>query len=319
MNQNNIKSEFKCGECPKTEPRRPNVYAYRGPNNTELCCKCGEKYRHDCYKCGEKIYFRTGGPTHCSFEETKANPSGGWYVWHCDKCVPSKAEQFPVLPKKELPSSLPKLVEKHQHSIHIPESISPINRNSRTEMHQDALERYQDNKRFYETRLIEEKRGGQERKVENIKDVIRDYESKIQEEKNWLAKNGNQVERDSNHSDLHQENQELRQQLAEVSKQLIEVSEELKKMRDNAKGKNNDKLEQQIVENERLIGNGDNVSVSEVQKQVQKSQALVNGFNANVSENDKGNGSLPYVVGGSIILASLGIIGYLVVKKSRRK
>jgi len=48
MSKNNI---FKCAKCSKTEPRRQNVYSIKGQNNTELCCKCGEKR---CFKCGKK-------------------------------------------------------------------------------------------------------------------------------------------------------------------------------------------------------------------------------------------------------------------------
>ncbi|CAG8839952.1 40934_t:CDS:2, partial [Gigaspora margarita] len=49
---------------------------------------------------------------------------------------------------------------------------------------------------------------------------------------------------------------------------------ELRKLKNNLTGQNNKKLEQQIVQNERLIKNGE-VSVVEVQKQVNKLQALM--------------------------------------------
>jgi len=123
------------------------------------------------------------------------------------------------------------------------------------------------------------------------------------------------------HSELRKENQDLRQQLAEVQKQLAEVLEELKKLKSEAKGKESEKLSQQIVQNEKLIKEGKNVSVAEIQEQVNKSEALMNEFNTNVSSNkdDKGSGSLPYIIGGSIILSVAGIIGYLVVKRNKKK
>jgi len=97
--------------------------------------------------------------------------------------------------------------------------------------------------------------------------------------------------------------------------------EELKKLKGNINSKSNEKLNQQILHNEKLIKNSENVSVAEVKEQVQKSQALMNELNANVSTNkdDKGNGSLPYVIGGSVILAVAGVIGYLVVKRNKKK
>jgi hypothetical protein len=96
---------------------------------------------------------------------------------------------------------------------------------------------------------------------------------------------------------------------------------ELKKLKSDAKGKDNEKLEQQIVKNEKLIKGGENISVAEVQEQVNKSQALMKEFNAGVSSNqdNKSIGSFPYIIGGSVILVSVGIIGYLLVKKNKRK
>ena len=126
---------------------------------------------------------------------------------------------------------------------------------------------------------------------------------------------------DNNNSGLQKENQELRQQLAEVKAQLAQVLEELKKLKNDTEGKNNDKLSQQISYDERLIKSGEKTSVAEVREQVQKSQALMSEFNAttSISEDNKGNSSLPYVIGASVILASVGVLGYLLVKKSKRK
>ena len=108
--------------------------------------------------------------------------------------------------------------------------------------------------------------------------------------------------------------------MSEVKNQLAQVLDELKKLKRNTNGKGSEKLEQQIVQNEKLIKEGEKVSVAEVQEQVNKSQALMNEFNTVSSTKDnKGNGSLPYVIGGSVILASAGIIGYLLLKKDKRK
>jgi len=102
---------------------------------------------------------------------------------------------------------------------------------------------------------------------------------------------------------------------------LSQVLEELRKLRNNVNGKDNEKLNQQIVQNEKLIKEGENISLSEVQEQVNKSQALMKEFNVSVSptKDNKGNGSLPYVIGGSVILASAGIIGYFLLKKNKQK
>jgi len=157
-----------------------------------------------------------------------------------------------------------------------------------------------------------------------LKEKIINLRSKIEHEENYHSA-GNDCceshdEKDNNHSYLRQENQELRQQLAEVQKQLTEVLEELKKLKSNINGKDSEKLEQQIVQNEKLIKDSENVSVAEVKEQVNKSQALMNEINTSVSPKDnKGNGSLPYVIVGSVILASAGIIGYFLVKRNKRK
>ena len=125
----------------------------------------------------------------------------------------------------------------------------------------------------------------------------------------------------NNRSELVKENQELRQELSEVKNQLAQVLDELKKLKRDINGKGNEKLEQQIVQNEKLIKEGEKVSVAEIQEQVNKSQALMNEFNTAVSstKDNKGNGSLFYVIGGSVILVSAGIIGYFLVKKNKRK
>jgi hypothetical protein len=120
-----------------------------------------------------------------------------------------------------------------------------------------------------------------------------------------------------NKSDLQKENQELRQELSEVKNQLAQVLDELKKLKRDINGKDSEKIEQQIVQNERLIKKG--ASVAEVQEQVNKSQALMKEFNVSSTQDSKGNGSLPYVIGGSLILASAGIIGYFLLKKNKRK
>src|SRR5205085_10976534 len=62
--------------------------------------------------------------------------------------------------------------------------------------------------------------------------------------------------------DLQKENHDLRQELTEVKKQLAEVLAELKKLRNNSEGQKNKELDQQIVKNERLIENGEKVTLS---------------------------------------------------------
>jgi len=216
-----------------------------------------------------------------------------------------------------------------------PKRIEPSFNNNEIEMHQKYLTEFQEKKHFYEMRLIEEKNGSKsccekhrqeflkspkrDELILDIKRSIEEFETKIQYEKDWLAKNANGY--GNNHSDLQKENQQLRQELSEVKKQLAQVLEELKKLKNNSNNKDSEKLEQQIVQNEKLIKDSENISVAEVQEQVNKSQALMKEFNVGVSstKDDKGNGSLPYVIGGSAILASVGIIGYFLLKKNKQK
>jgi len=126
----------------------------------------------------------------------------------------------------------------------------------------------------------------------------------------------------NNHSDLEKENNELRQQLSLVQNQLAQVLEELKKLKNNSVGQDTEKLTQQIVQNEKLIKSGAKVSEAEIREQVQKSEALLKGANVSVAptqDNKNSNDSLPYLIGGSVILALVGIIGYCLVKKNRGK
>jgi len=123
-------------------------------------------------------------------------------------------------------------------------------------------------------------------------------------------------------SDLENENRELKNQLAEVQKQLTEVLEELKKLRNSSAGRNNKELDQQIDYNEKLIRNVKEVPEVEIKEQVQKSQTLMNELNnaaTSPAKDNKGNGSLPYVIGGSVLVVSAAIIGYFLVKKNKRK
>lgn len=132
----------------------------------------------------------------------------------------------------------------------------------------------------------------------------------------WVAGDEN-----NNSSDLQKENHDLRQQLAEVKQQLAEVLEELKKLKSNINGKDNEKLNQQINYNEKLIKDSENTSLTEVKDQINKSQALMKEFNTGVSnsQDNKGNEKLPYVIGGSVVLTVAGIIGYFLVRKNKRK
>jgi predicted RNase H-like nuclease (RuvC/YqgF family) len=122
----------------------------------------------------------------------------------------------------------------------------------------------------------------------------------------------------NNHSNLEKENQDLRQQLTEVQKQLVEVLAELKKLKSNINGQDSEKLNQQIAHNEKLIKNGENISVNEVQEQVQKSEALMKEFNATTVVPTKDN-KAQYIIGGSVLVALMAIIGYFLVKKHKRK
>jgi len=95
---------------------------------------------------------------------------------------------------------------------------------------------------------------------------------------------------------------------------------ELKKLKST--GKDSEKLNQQIIQNERLIEGSSAVSETEVRDQINKSEALMKEFNTTVSpvdDNKNDNNLLPYTIGGSIILASAGIIGYCLLKKNRGK
>jgi len=107
----------------------------------------------------------------------------------------------------------------------------------------------------------------------------------------------------SDKSELEKENSELRQQLAQVQAELAKVLAELKKLT----GKGGEKLEQQQAENEKAIKEG---SITEVKEQIAKSQALVQEASVKntanpVNEPNKG-GTLPYLIGGSLLVAGLG-------------
>jgi len=119
---------------------------------------------------------------------------------------------------------------------------------------------------------------------------------------------------------IKKENQELKQQLAEVQKKLAEVLSELK----NLKGGSNDELVNELTQtqakNQQLIST-DNISDSQVREQVQKSEALLNGVKVMSfapNSNKKENSVMPYVVGGSFILAISGMVGLLLLKKKNK-
>jgi len=159
--------------------------------------------------------------------------------------------------------------------------------------------------------------------IEGLQKDIRDAESTIGHLKN-------QNNNDNKQSNLVKENRELKQQLAEVQKQLAEVLAELKKLKGNTDGKGTEKLDQQIVQNEKLMKNGEKVSMEEVKEQVQKSQVLLKEASTSVStgsataspvkgnENNIGSGPLPYVIGGSVIVGSILMIGYLAKRKKEK-
>jgi hypothetical protein len=157
---------------------------------------------------------------------------------------------------------------------------------------ENGLEKHWESKEHYENSEVKMRRGN---------------------EKDWLAKKRNRVEKeeqDNNQSQLTKENHELKQQLAEVQKQLAEVLTELKKLKSNSTGQNNEKLDQQIVQNQKLIENGEKVSQAEVKEQVQKSQALLKEASVGVvstKDNQKDNsfGSLPYIIGGFVVVIGL--------------
>jgi len=128
--------------------------------------------------------------------------------------------------------------------------------------------------------------------------------------------------KDNNQSDLEKENQELKKQLSEVKNQLVKVLEELKKLRNSSAGRNNKELDQQIDYNEKLIRNVKEVPEVEIKEQVQKSQALMNELNScavSPAKDNKGDCSRPYIIGGSVLVASAAVIGYFLVKRNKRK
>ncbi|CAG8758068.1 33463_t:CDS:2, partial [Racocetra persica] len=130
-------------------------------------------------------------------------------------------------------------------------------------------------------------RPAEPRKIESSPESLSQHiaiEHPIEDEK---ARNGGRVEKrpNDNHSDLRKENRDLRQQLAEVKKQLAEVLEELRKLRNNSSGSDSEKLEQQIVQNEKLIKNSEAVSANEIKDQINKSQALMNEVSATGTPN----------------------------------
>jgi len=124
-----------------------------------------------------------------------------------------------------------------------------------------------------------------------------------------------------NPTDLEKENYELKQQLAEVKNQLKEVLGELKKLRNSSTGQNKAELDQQIDYNEKLIRHSEEVPEAEVKEQVKKSQDLLKKANfSDVSaKNNPGSGSLPYVIGGSVLIGVAAIIGYCLLKKNKEK
>jgi hypothetical protein len=123
----------------------------------------------------------------------------------------------------------------------------------------------------------------------------------------------------NNSQELIKENQELKQQLAEIQKKLAEVLAELKNLKDNDKLVN--ELTQTQEKNQQLIST-DNISVSQVQEQVQKSEALLSEVKSlsftPPNSNEKENSVMPYVIGGSFILAFSGIAGLLLLKKRNK-
>ncbi|CAG8657845.1 15962_t:CDS:2, partial [Cetraspora pellucida] len=178
----------------------------------------------------------------------------------------------------------------------------PVFDNGEIAMHQKYLTEFQEKKHFYEMRLIEERDHPKSCCEKHLQEYLKS------------AKNAN----GSDYSGLQQENHDLRQQLAEVKKQLAEVLEELRKLKNNSSGSDSEKLEQQIIQNERLIKSSESVSVDEIKSEINKSQALMNKVNTTVSQNKDDKGPLPYVIGGSVLVGVAGIIGYLVVKSKSR-
>ena len=123
----------------------------------------------------------------------------------------------------------------------------------------------------------------------------------------------------SAHSDLEKENYELRQQLAQVQAELAKVLAELKKLT----GKENKKLEQQQVENEKVMKNYS--TASQIKEQVQKSQTLMKELSLNEKttaseKNEPKNSSLPYLIGGALLVAGgLGALAISCLIKKRSK
>ncbi|MCE8162680.1 MAG: hypothetical protein I3273_02095 [Candidatus Moeniiplasma glomeromycotorum] len=115
--------------------------------------------------------------------------------------------------------------------------------------------------------------------------------------------------------DLEKENYELRQQLAQVQAELAKVLAELKKLT----GKNEvwGKLEQQQAQNEKTMKEG---STTQIKEQVAKSQALVQEVSSQntVASNEPKNSVLPYVVGGSLLVAGIGGVAIWLKKRSRK-
>jgi len=84
----------------------------------------------------------------------------------------------------------------------------------------------------------------------------------------------------------------------------------LKKLKGSPIGKDNKKLDQQIAQNQKLIKNGEKVSQAEVKEQVQKSQALLKEASVSVvstkdNQKDNSSSSLPYLIGGSVVVISV--------------
>jgi len=125
---------------------------------------------------------------------------------------------------------------------------------------------------------------------------------------------------DYNQPNLEKENYELKQQLAQVQAELARVLAKLKQLT----GKSREKLEQQQVNNEKAITGG---SVVEMREQVVNSRNLVGELNSQISTsansqggNDNKSSSLPYIIGGSVLVGSVLLIGgYLVNKRRQRK
>src|ERR1700733_1959620 len=115
----------------------------------------------------------------------------------------------------------------------------------------------------------------------------------------------------SKKEEIVKENQELEQQLIEVQKKLVGVLEELEKLKGNG-----DRLVNELIEarerNQELIGAGD-ISISSVQEQVQKSEALLQrsenySFSSPFKGEDSRELSLSSKVGISAIIVSFVLV-----------